>query len=582
MQLWFLDALMVYDVGMELWDVLFDILVLLGGALVLGILCERLKQSPILGYLAAGTLLGPNALQIVSTAEEVTQLAELGVALLLFTIGLEFSWPRLKGLGAAALGGGSAQVLVTMVIGAGCAFAFGGSFKTALAIGAIVTLSSTAVVLRLLISRAEIESAHGRHALGILLMQDVAVVPLVLLVTVLGGDGTAQEVGIDVLKAVGGAVLLMGVLYLLLNLVAPKVMGLGELQRNRDLPILLAIVIGLGSAWAAHALGLSPALGAFVAGMILAESPFATQIRADIGSIRTLLVTLFFSSIGMLGDPAWFVSHLPSVLGLVAAIVIGKSVIIWGVLRVFGLTHRHALAAGICLGQVGEFSFVLAAVARGTVISEEVFTLIISTTIVTLFLTPYLVAHGPRVSGLVIGAFERRGILKPGLVGGDDSLDLSSGGLIVIGFGPAGEAVGTTLEGYGDRVSVIDLNQASVRRAQQLGFTGHIGNAAQAEVLEHAGIEHAIAIVVTVPDPAAAREIVELARSLSPGVHVIARARYHRYFADLQHGGADEVVDEERIVGAILASRMRAQIRKAESAGEEQEHAEDGEGLVVE
>jgi len=554
---------------MALWDVLFDILVLLGGALVLGVLCERLRQSPILGYLAAGTLLGPHALQIVSSAEEVSQLAELGVALLLFTIGLEFSWPRLKRLGAAALGGGAGQVLITMGIGAGIGFGFGVSWKAAVAIGAIVALSSTAVVLRLLISRAEIESAHGRHALGILLMQDVAVVPLVLLVTVLGGDGSAKQVGTDVLVAIFGAVVLVVVLYVLLNMVAPRVMGLGELQKNRDLPILLAIVIGLGSAWGSHKFGLSPALGAFIAGMILAESPFAAQIRADVGSVRTLLVTLFFSSIGMLGDPAWFVSNLPAVLGLVAAIVVGKSVVIWVVLRVFGLTHRNALAAGICLGQVGEFSFVLAAVARGTVISEEMFTLIISTTIVTLFLTPYLVAKGPKVAGVVVGGFERLGLLKPGSVGGGDEQSLSTGGLIVVGFGPAGEAVGTTLTEHGDRVSVIDLNPASVRMAQRLGFTGHIGNAAQAEVLEHAGIGHAIAVVVTVPDPAAAREIVELVRALSPEVHVIARSRYHRFFDDLQRGGADEVVDEERIVGAILASRMRAQIRKADSQEDE-------------
>lgn len=556
---------------MDSWHILYYILILLSGALVLGVVCERLKQSPILGYLAAGTLLGPNALQVVSTADEVTVLAELGVALLLFTIGLEFSWPRLKKLGAAAFGGGTAQVLVTLGIGTGAALLFGMSFRTALAIGAIVALSSTAVVLRLLISRAEIESAHGRHALGILLMQDVAVVPLVLLVTVIGGDGSVKEMGRDVLIALVGALVLVAVLYVLLSKVAPKLMGRGELQRNRDLPILLAIVIGLGSAWGSHKLGLSPALGAFVAGMILAETPFATQIRADIGSIRTLLVTLFFSSIGMLGDPAWFFSHLPQVLGFVLAIVVGKSVVIWVVLRAFGLTHRNALAAGICLAQVGEFSFVLAAVARGTVISEELFTLIISSTIVTLFLTPYLVASGPRLAGFVVGLFERIGILKKSAVGAASDPGLSAGSLIIVGFGPAGEGVGMTLEGYGDRVSVIDLNPASIRRAQQLGFTGHIGDAAQAEVLEHAGVEHASAVVVTVPDPAAAREIVQLVRGMSPGVHIIVRARYHRYFEDLQRGGADDVVNEEWIVGAILASRVRARLRKDEPGDEDGE-----------
>lgn len=554
---------------MDSWHLLLDILILLGGALVLGVLCERLRQSPILGYLAAGTLLGPNALQVVSTADEVTVLAELGVALLLFTIGLEFSWPRLKKLGAAAFGGGTGQVLVTMGLAAGCAMIFSMPFRTSIAIGAIVALSSTAVVLRLLISRAEIESAHGRHALGILLMQDVAVVPLVLLVTVIGGDGSMKDMSKDVFLAIIGAIVLVVVLYVLLNKVAPKIMGLGEMQRNRDLPILLAIVIGLGSAWGSHKLGLSPALGAFVAGMILAESPFATQIRADIGSIRTLLVTLFFSSIGMLGDPAWFISHLPAVLGFVAAIVIGKSVVVWIVLKCFGLTHRHALAAGICLGQVGEFSFVLAAVARGTVISEEMFTLIISSTIVTLFLTPYLVAFAPRVSGALIGTLERIGVVKASAVEMVGEHSVATDRLVVIGFGPAGEAVAQALQGHEERVTVLDLNPASIRRAHQLGYSAHIGDAAQAEVLEHAGVEHASAVVVTIPDPGAAREVVGLIRMLAPNVHIIARARYHRYYDDIQHSGADDVVNEEWIVGAILASRVRACLRREEQSEDE-------------
>lgn len=549
---------------MELWDVLFDILVLLGGALVLGVLCERLRQSPILGYLAAGTLLGPHALQVVSSADEVSALAELGVALLLFTIGLEFSWPRLKKLGAAALGGGAAQVLVTMGIGAGIAFGFGVSGRTAVAIGAIVALSSTACVLRLLVSRAEIESTHGRHALGILLMQDVAVVPLVLLVSVLGGEGSIEQIGLDVLIALIGAAVLIAVLYVLLNQVAPRVMGFESMRRNRDLPILLAIVVGLGSAWGSHKFGLSPALGAFVAGMILAESPFATQIRADIGSIRTLLVTLFFSSIGMLGDPAWLVANLPAVLALVAAIVVGKALIIWGVLRAFRLTHSNALAAGICLGQVGEFSFVLAAVGRGTVIDDALFTLIISATITTLFLTPYLVAFGPRVSTVIVGRLRSVGLIRSGVDGGLVDEPAVGGRVIVVGYGPAGQAVGQSLESSGTLVTVIDLNPAAIRKAQLSGFVGLIGDAGQADVLEHAGLGSASVVVVTVPDPAGAETVVGLVRSMSAGVHVIARARYHRYFTDLQNGGADEVVDEEQIVGAILAARVRGRLRKVD------------------
>lgn len=555
---------------MDMWGVLFDILVLLMAALSLGVLCEWLKQSPILGYLAAGTLLGPNAFHFISSADEVTALAELGVALLLFTIGLEFSWPRLRRLGPAALGGGAGQVIVTMGLGCAVALGFGMELRTAVSIGAIVALSSTACVLRLLVSRAEIESVHGRHALGILLMQDVAVVPLVLLVTVLGGGGSFEQVGIDVFSAVVGACVLIAVLYVLLNKVAPRVLGLASLQRNRDLPILLAIVMGLGSAWGSHKLGLSPALGAFVAGMILAESPFATQVRADIGSLRTLLVTLFFSSIGMLGDPAWFVQNLPAVGALVVAIVAGKAIVIWVILKAFRLTHSNALASGICLAQVGEFSFVLIAVGRGTVIGEELFALLISATIVTLFLTPYLVAGGPRVSIQVVEFLERLKLLKPSAVGEAEDVSQASGHLVVVGFGPAGQMVGRAIveaaDGAFEHVAVVDLSPAMIRQAKLLGFDGHLGDATQPDVLEHIGILRAAVVVVAIPDPAGARAVVGLIRSIAPDVYIIARARYHRYIAELEASGAHEVIDEEQLVGGVLAERLSVRFHgKSES-----------------
>ncbi len=548
--------------NLDLWHVLLDILILLLAALVLGALCERLRQSPILGYLAAGTLLGPNALSFVSNTAQVSDIAELGVALLLFTIGLEFSWARLRKLGPAALGGGTAQILVTLGIGAGVAMLFGMSVQTAIAIGALVALSSTACVLRLLVSRAEIESNHGRHALGILLMQDIAVVPLVLLVTVLGEQGSIEQVGMGIFKSLFLAFVLVTVLYVALKWVVPRVLEFEALHRNRDLPILLAIVTGLGSAWGSHQLGLSPALGAFIAGMILAESPFATQIRADIGSIRTLLVTLFFSSIGMLGDPAWFASHLPAVLTLVAAIVVGKALIIWVILRAFRLTHTNALAAGICLGQVGEFSFVLAAVGRGTVINEELFTLIISATITTLFLTPYLVALAPRLSIFIVELFGNLKLIDPGLTRTNAQVSLDDNHIVIIGFGPAGQAIGQSLGKVAQRVSVIDLNPSTPRLSRQIGLKGTIGDATQADVLEHASISSAAAVIVTVPDPTAACAIVELVRSLAPDVHIIARARYHRYAEDLRAGGAHEVIDEEQLVGIRLAARLRKRLRQ--------------------
>ncbi len=551
---------------MDLWSVLFDILVLLLTAMVLGAICERLRQSAILGYLAAGTLVGPNALQFINNSTEVSGLAELGVAMLLFTIGLEFSWQRLRGLGLAALAGGTAQVVVTMSLTAAVSMFFGFSVPLALTIGAIVTLSSTAVVLRLLVARAEIESVHGRHALGILLMQDIAVVPLVLMVTVLSdGEGSLTQIGVDVATTLLWACILFFGLYLLFNRLVPRVLHFQSLQRNREIPILLAMVTGLGSTWASHKLGLSPALGAFVAGMLLAESPFATQIRADVASIRTLLVTLFFSSIGMLGDPTWFLHHLPAVLSLVLAVVIGKSLVVWLVLHRFRVPHIHALAAGLCLGQVGEFSFVLAAVGRDSLLSEDLFALVISATITTLFLTPYLVAGAPRLASMIVVPLGKMRWIETSTKDLATALTPAPAPILIIGFGPAGQAVAQAISALAARVTIVDLNSEMIPAARQLGFTGHLGDAMHADVLDHLGITSAAAVVVTIPDPATARAIVALIRSIAPQAHIIVRARYHRFLDDLWAQGAHEVVDEEKIVGLRLAALLRKRLSAEKS-----------------
>jgi len=388
-------------------------------------------------------------------------------------------------------------------------------------------------------------------------MQDIALVPLVLVVTLLGGEGSLAQVGADIFKTLAWATGLFTLLYLLLGKVMPRVLHIQSLQRNRDLPILLATVTGLGSAWGAHFMGLSPALGAFVAGMLLAGSPFATQIRGDIASLRTLLVTLFFGSIGMLGDPAWFLANLGPVIALVLAIVVGKAIIIWAILYRFGLTHTNALATGICLGQVGEFSFVLAEVGRGTLIDDALFTLLISATITTLFLTPYLVALAPHLSRRSVSFLSRIGLVSMERRTKDSDQASMGPQLVIIGFGPAGEAVGQAIQRVLKHVAVVDLNPGSIAKAQQLGLAGHIGDAMHPDVLEHAGIFSASAVVVTVPDPASARGIVALIRSIAPEVHIIARARYHRYLSHLLEGGASEVVDEERLVGMRLASQLQ-------------------------
>ncbi len=555
---------------MDFWTALLDILILLLAAMLLGALCERLKQSPILGYLLAGTLLGPNALDLMPSHKSVAAIAELGVALLLFTIGLEFSWRRLRTIGPIALGGGTVQVLLTGTLSAGVCLAVGFEGRTAVAIGAMVALSSTACVIRLLVSRAAMDSVYGRNALGILLLQDIAVVPLVLIVTALGGEdpASAAEVGWGLGRAAGVAALLVVALFVLLNYVVPLVMRTKEAAQNRDLPILLAMVTAVGAAWVSHKLGLSPVLGAFVAGLLLAESPFATQIRADVGPLRTLFVTLFFTSIGMLSNPAWVLDHWALVAAVVVAIVLGKAVVISGVARLFRSSPGHAVATGLCLAQVGEFSFVLAEVARhGNLIDGGLFELIIAATVGTLFLTPYLVALAPHLA-LAVGRLSTNG--PRALQGAEDASHPSdaklSGHIIVVGFGPAGQRVAEALmRRRTSRLVVIELNTKSADIARTHGLQTYVGDATRAEVLEHVQVAAAAAVVVTVPDRGAARHVIEQVRSLSPHTPVIARARYHVYRGELILAGAQVVVDEEEEVGLRIASAVRKMLRAADA-----------------
>ncbi|MCP4678957.1 MAG: sodium:proton exchanger, partial [Deltaproteobacteria bacterium] len=364
---------------MNMWTALLDVFFLLLGAMLLGALFERIKQNAVLGYLLAGALLGPHTFNLVPNHEAILSIAELGVALLLFSIGLEFSWRRLRSIGAIGLGGGSLQILVTAALATWAGRALGLELSRALAVGVMIALSSTAVVMRLLADRTEIDSIHGRNALGILLLQDIAVVPLVFLVTALAGEGSSSEFGWAMARALGTSLLLAGALFVLLKYVIPRLFRGKAMSTNRDLPVLLAMVTAVGCALGAHALGLSPVLGAFVGGMMLAESPFATQVRADLTPLKTLFVTLFFASIGMLINPGWVIENWSSVGALVAAIIFGKMIIVSTVALVFRSPIGHAVATGLCLAQLGEFSFVLLNISRSAgLISADLFDLMIA------------------------------------------------------------------------------------------------------------------------------------------------------------------------------------------------------------
>ncbi len=531
---------------MDIQQVLLDIVILLGAGALLGSLFERARQSAIIGYLLAGVLLGPNVLHVVRSGDQVLAVSELGVALLLFAIGLEFSWSRLRAMGRVALGSGTVQVLGTTAVTAAFALAAGLEPAAAVTLGGTCAFSSTACVLRVLAARGEVESVHGERALGVLLVQDMAVVPFVLVVSVLVSGGTPGEIAWGVVRTIAIGLVLVGALYVVFNQVVPWLLETGPMSTNRELPLLVALVSGLGSGVAAHAAGVSPALGAFVAGMLLAESPFAVQVRADVSALKTLLLTLFFTAMGMLSDPGWILTNAALVGSVLLLVVIGKAALVYVALRLFGTRSQSALAAGICLGQIGEFSFVLAALARGSLFDEDVFMLVVSTTVLSMIATPYLVSFGPRIAARFSRAVPASG------AGADGEAERRDVG-IVIGFGPAGRAAAERVAELGCYVVVVDQNPAAARDARILGHGAVIGDALYPDVLEHAGIARAVLVVVTVPGTDTALQVVRYVRLHAPEVLVLVRARFHRALRELQDAGAHVVVDEEHEVGRLIA-----------------------------
>jgi CPA2 family monovalent cation:H+ antiporter-2 len=535
---------------MEIWETIAKLVLLLAVAFVLGVGAQRLKQSAIIGYLLAGTILG----SALFDREALAHWGELGVALLLFSIGLEFSFGRLKRMGSAVLLSGVMQVGVTLALFA-LIFSSRGSVGAAVAWGQMVAVSSTAIVLRILMARAEIDSVSGRAALGILLVQDIAVVPLVLALTVMSHGGSAPDIALQIGKTIGAAGGMVVVFYGLFYHLIPRLLMRRGMFADRELVVLLAIILAFGSAWAAHSLGLSPALGAFLAGMLLAESPFASQVRADVGSLRTLFVTLFFTSVGMLADTNWFLANWQEVLVWLGVVFGGKTLIIFGIGVALKMSPAYALATGITLAQIGEFSFVLATEAKnGGLIDNHVFSLAVSVTILSMFLAPYMVTYARPAARRIVGLFSPRG--RPAAGGLETVSPAQAKGVFIVGFGPAGRKVARALLEKGIRPHVIELNPRSVKAALRMGLTVHLGDASHADIITQAGIHGACVIVVTVPDPRSAKRILQNIQALSPGSSVIVRSRYHIATRELWELGATFAVDEENVVGRELARQV--------------------------
>jgi CPA2 family monovalent cation:H+ antiporter-2 len=523
--------------------ILGDLVVLFGAALIVVLVLNRLRLPSIAGFLVAGALIGPGGLGWIGSVHEIEQIAEVGVVLLLFTIGLEFSPADLRRLGRVLVVGGGLQVALTTAAVAGIAHLAGVPAARGVFYGFLAALSSTAIVLKGLAERGETDAPHGRLVVGVLLFQDLCVVPMMLLVPMLGGgEGGPAAVARALLTA--AAVVL--VTLALARVIVPRALHLVAATRARDVFILALVVLCGGIAWLTSLVGLSLALGAFLAGLALADSEYGHQAFADVLPLREIFTSLFFVSMGMLLDPHVLADAPGGVLTLVGALLLGKA----GIAAVAGLVVRLplrvAVLGGLALAQVGEFSFVLARLGeRYSLLDAGEMRVFFAAGVVTMLVTPFALRFGPHVAA---GAAKLRGLdrlLRPGREELTDVPSGLSGHVVVLGYGVGGRMLAEVLRSASIPFVGVDINAERVREARRQGEPLHYGDVTSPDLLAHARVAAARQVAVLLNDPGATLRAVRAVRRLAPRTVIVARARYVADVPALLQAGATEAVAQE-------------------------------------
>lgn len=538
---------------MDEFHFLLDILILLAAAVVFVYLSRRLRTSPVLGYLAAGILIGPHVLGLIQTVEDKKPLAELGVVFLLFSIGLELSFRRLASMRVEVFGLGTAQLIVTGAVLSGIQWALGVNLTAAVVIGFGLALSSTAMVLQVLSERGELSSRMGRTAFSILLLQDMAIVPLLALLPLLGGaKGGATDweaVGISVATAVGALAAILVIGRFLLQPLFKMVAGL----RTQEVFIAIILLAVLGTAWATEQVGLSMTLGAFLAGLMLAETEFRHQIEVDIRPFQGLLMGLFFITIGMTLQLSFVAEHILLVVTLTAALLLLKAVIIYALTRwLMGLAAPLSLRVAMILAQGGEFALVLVAVAvRDDLVPDAVSQMMLAVVVLSMATTPFLAALGRRLAARLERA------VAIGLAALEqENLDLVDH-VIIAGFGRAGQTIARIAESHRIPYVVLDLNPLRVEEGRSKGLPIFYGDAARPELLWGVGIDRARAFVSSIDeDPEKVTELVELLHRRLPDLRILARAHDAGHAAVLERAGASSAVPDVLVSSLHLARAM--------------------------
>ena len=500
-----------------------DLAIIFAGSLLVILVFHRLKLPALPGFIVAGVLLGPNALGLVSDVHQVESLAEVGVILLLFTIGIEFSLSRLREMGRQVVIGGGAQVLLTVGLSAALAAGLGLAWRVAVLVGFLVALSSTAIVLKGLADKGEIDTPHGRLATGVLIFQDLCVVPMMLVLPYLaGGSGGGAGVAWALTKA---GLVVAGVL-VLARTVVPRALSEIVKTRSRELFLIAVILVGTLTALGTAAAGASLALGAFLAGLVISESDYGHQAMAELLPFRDVFISLFFVTVGMLVQVSFLRDHPALAVVGVAAIMGGKSALAALGPAVLGYSGRVALLAGLAVSQIGEFSFVLARQGRGTgLLPEGLYQTFLAVAVLTMLVTPFALQSGPAL----LDGLERL-IPLDRLLPGFRPQALTPVGepltdhVIVAGYGLNGRNLAAALRSIRAPYLIVELNAQTVRQARARGEPAFYGDATREEILRGLGAERARMLVVAISDPAATRRMVrDVDRNLRPRARPLRR-----------------------------------------------------------
>jgi CPA2 family monovalent cation:H+ antiporter-2 len=542
----------------EDFRLIVDLVLVLAAAAGGGLLAALLKQPVLLGYLLAGVVVGPTGLGLIKEIIQVETLAQFGVAFLLFALGVEFSFSELKKVKGISLGGGGLQITLTIVITTLVSLGMGWvtSPPQGVFLGAILSLSSTAVVLKCLMERNETGTPHGQVMLGMLVVQDLA---LGLMLAVLPAlDKPVQDIGL----AVGWALLQTG-LFALGAIAAgiwiiPPLLKLLAKTESRELFLLGVVAICFGIALLTEHLGLSIEMGAFVAGLMISEVEYADQTLAYVEPLRDIFAALFFAAIGMLIDPVFLWSNLELILGLVALVFVGKFLIVTPIVRGFRYPLKTALLTGLGLAQIGEFSFVLASEGRSLgLVSRHVYLLILGTTAVTLVLTPFVL----RLIPTLFTWAESIPWLARYLDQSDLPLAISDdlptqNHVVVCGYGRIGRNIVRLLQDRNYPVLVIDQSESRIQKVREAGLPYIYGNAVSLHVLEKAGVAHAQGMAISLPDAMSTRLCLKRSLEISPELDVVVRAIRDKDIELLYQLGAKEVVQPEFEASLELSAHL--------------------------